>query len=675
MNRLIHSQSPYLLQHAHNPVDWYPWGEEALEKSKNENKPILLSVGYSSCHWCHVMERESFEDAFTAELMNKYFVCIKVDREERPDIDSIYMDAIQAMGIKGGWPLHAFLLPDQKPFYGGTYFPNKQWKLLIQNIADAYRDHYAQLADSAEKFTQALQQQAISAISTEASTASFSKEDIDSIVLSLQEKMDKDWGGINRKPKFAMPVIWDFLLQYSILSKKDQVQKEVFFTLEKIGMGGIYDPLRGGFARYSVDGEWFAPHFEKMLYDNGQLMALYAKAYQLSGAYFFREKVIETLQWLETEMSHPEGGFYAAQDADVEGLEGRFYTWTYDELESVAGEDLRWLRKLYNLKFKGNWEEGRNILFQSQPYKVLAGEEGISESAYINRLKRLKALLLAYRNRRTRPGLDDKILSGWNGMMVSGLLQGYLATGEAKALELAVKNGGFILEKMWTNGVLYRSYKNGQAYIPGFLEDYAHVIRALIDLYQTTFDEKWLHQAKNICDRVLQAFYDQGDGFFSFNDSQTEQLISSRKEFFDQVIPSSNAVMAHNLHDLGLFFYEDRYLEIAESMLSAMKGKMMDDPEYLCHWAALALKTSVPTAEIAILGKGALALAKEFQKKPVGNYVIAATEGVAENVPLLAFKSPDSAGNALIYVCFNKACQRPVATVEEALDQFPTFDR
>jgi len=673
MNRLQHSQSPYLLQHANNPVDWYPWGTEALEKSRRENKPIIVSIGYSACHWCHVMEKESFEDEATAEIMNAHFVCIKIDREERPDLDNIYMDAIQTMGLNGGWPLNVFLMPDQKPFYGGTYFPNKQWKELLQNIAKAYQNHYEQLAESADGFGKSLGRSELEKYGLSPQKADLSKEELAVAVQKLQDQFDLEWGGMNKKPKFPMPAIWSFLLEYAVLKKDQELLDKVLFTLRKIGMGGIYDHLRGGFARYSVDGEWFAPHFEKMLYDNGQLMELFAKAYQVSGDDAYKEKIMETINWLDVEMLQEEGGFYAAQDADSEGVEGKFYTWTYDELEAIAGDNLVWLKKLYNLKYQGNWEEGVNILFQTQSYHSLAEVEGLSEAAYLNRLNKLKAKLLEVRNKRIYPGLDDKVLSGWNGLMISGLVQAYLATGEKKAKLLALNNGEFLLTKMIKDGMLFRSYKNGKAYTPAFLEDYAAVIRAFISLYQLDFDSKWILKAKELADKVLEQFYDESDGFFFFNNPKSEKLIANKKELFDNVIPASNSMMARNLQDLGLYFYEDRVMNISEKMLGVMKKLIITEPGFLCNWASLYLSSLVPKAEVAIVGKDAKEKAKMLQGQYLPNYVLAVTADVGENIPLLEYKAADSDGNALIYVCFNKACKRPVAAIDEALAQFPTL--
>lgn len=671
MNKLKDAQSPYLLQHAQNPVEWFPWGEEALEKSKKENKPIIVSIGYSACHWCHVMEKESFEDEATADLMNKYFVCIKIDREERPDLDNIYMDAVQAMGLQGGWPLNVFLMPNQKPFYGGTYFPNKQWKGLLQNIGEAYDQHFDDLQKSAEEFGKNLQASEFEKYGLAHEQLQLSKEELGEIIQKLASQFDPEWGGMKRKPKFPMPSIWSFVMDYALRKKDEALLDSVLFTLRKIAMGGIYDHLRGGFARYSVDGEWFAPHFEKMLYDNGQLMELYAKAFAITGDDFFKEKVEETVAWLQHEMLQKEGGFYAAQDADSEGVEGKFYTWTYEELESLAGDDLSWLSKLYNLKYQGNWEDGVNILFQTKSYEELAAAEGLSRDAYVNRLNNLKSNLLAVRNLRIYPGLDDKILSGWNGLMISGLVKAYLTGSSPRALQLALNNGVFIFEKMYSENQLYRSYKNGQAYTPAFLEDYAALIRACMDLYQATFEIQWLNHAKTLADKVIDQFYDEKDGFFYFNNPQAEKLIANKKELFDNVIPASNSMMARSLQDLSLFFYEEKYAEISNRMLGAIRKLIVSEPGFLCNWASLYLSSLVPMAEFAIVGKGALEKAKAIQSQVQTGIVIVASEDVTENPPLLAGKHADKHGNALIYVCFNKACQRPVSDIAEAIKQIP----
>ena len=672
-NKLSNSQSPYLLQHAHNPVDWYPWGEEALTRAKEEKKPLLVSIGYSACHWCHVMEHESFEDEETAGLMNEHFVCIKIDREERPDLDNIYMESIHVMGIQGGWPLNVFLMPNQKPFYGGTYFPNKNWKLLLQNIAEAFETHHDQLMESAEGFGRSLNTKEIAKYDLKDDRERLSAEFLSKAVDQLIQNFDPEWGGMKRSPKFPMPAIWAFLLDYSVLQKNKDIQEKVLYTLKKIGMGGIYDHVGGGFSRYSVDGEWFAPHFEKMLYDNGQLLSLYAKALQISGDGFYKEKIEETVSWLELEMLQEEGGFYAALDADSEGEEGKFYTWTQTELDEILGEEAEWFAELYNIKKRGNWEDEVNILFQTQHYEEISKKFNLEEEEFKDKLKNVKIKLYKIRGTRVRPGLDDKVISGWNGLAISGLTQAFLATGETKILDLAVNNGNFLLSHMIQKDLLYRSYKNGKAYTPAFLEDYAAVIQAFIHLYQVTFDQKWIREAKKLTDISLNQFFDKEDGFFYFNDPDAEKLIANKKELFDNVIPASNSMMARNLHHLGIFFYEDHYQNISRNMLGTIKNLLSADVGFLTNWANLYLELLVPTAEVAVVGNHSKEKALLLQEKYCPNSILAATDFDTEYLPLLQKKTADSAGNALIYVCFNKACQKPVLTVEEAIVQFPTL--
>lgn len=672
-NQLIHSLSPYLLQHAYNPVDWYPWGEEAINRARSEKKPILVSIGYSACHWCHVMEHESFEDAETAKLMNEKFICIKIDREERPDLDNIYMDAIQVMGIQGGWPLNVFLMPNQKPFYGGTYFPNKNWKLLLQNIAEAFEKNQDELAESAEGFERSLNTSEIEKYNLIDDGEILSAEYLSKAVDQLIQNFDPEWGGMKRSPKFPMPAVWGFLLDYSLLKKNKSIQEKVTFTLKKIGMGGIYDHIGGGFARYSVDEKWFAPHFEKMLYDNGQLLNLYAKAFQVTGDGFFKEKVEETIAWLEQEMLHNEGGFFSALDADSEGEEGKFYTWSQTEMDELLGEDAVWFAELYNTKVGGNWEEGGNILFQTKNYEEIEKHYPQGKENFQYRLKEIKKMLYGIRSKRVRPGLDDKVISGWNGLVISGLTQSFVATRKAKYRDMAINTGNFLLAHMVEGQILYRSYKNGQAYTPAFLEDYAAVIQGFIHLYQITFDEKWINEAKSLTDLSISQFFDTKDGLFFFNNPDAEKLIANKKELFDNVIPSSNSMMARNLHQLSLYFYEDHYLNLSRKMLGKLKNLLATDAGFLANWANLYLNLLVPPAEIAIIGSGAEENSLLLQKKYHPNIIVGSTESIPGSLPLLQHKSPAPGGETLIYVCFDKVCRQPVSTIEEAYAQFPTF--
>ena len=437
-NRLIHSTSPYLLQHAHNPVDWYEWGEEAFTKAKEENKPILVSIGYSSCHWCHVMERESFESADIAQIMNEFFVCIKVDREERPDVDQIYMEAVQAMGINGGWPLNVFLTPDQKPFYGGTYYPPQQWAQVLANINKAYTSNRKQIEDGAEELKTILSKSDLERFKQNATKTEL-EHDLKEIFSKLSPKFDTTWGGMDKAPKFVMPSMWLMLLRHYYLTKNKDGLDQITLTLKRIAMGGIHDQVGGGFARYSVDTYWFAPHFEKMLYDNAQLMSLYAEAYSLTKDEEFKTIVQGIYEWLQREMTSDEGGFYSALDADSEGVEGKFYVWKKNEMDSILGSDSNLFSEYFTVKDTGNWEHGNNILIRDKTDIAFLKENNLNAEDWKKILDAAKVKLLKARELRTRPGLDDKIITSWNAMMITGLTDAYRAIGNESYLEAAKK--------------------------------------------------------------------------------------------------------------------------------------------------------------------------------------------------------------------------------------------
>ncbi len=674
-NHLADSKSPYLLQHAHNPVNWYPWGEEALQKARLEDKPIIVSIGYSACHWCHVMERECFEDEEVAALMNQHFVCIKIDREERPDLDNIYMEALQAMGLQGGWPLNVFTTPDQNPFYGGTYFPKKTWMQLLKGVADAYLNNREKLLESADGFRKSIQNSVVAKYGLTESESPVKHKEMEHAAQLLISNFDPKWGGLQRVPKFPMPSIWAFLLDYGLLRKDEPMLGKVIFTLKKIGMGGIYDAVGGGFARYSVDGEWFAPHFEKMLYDNGQLLSLISKAFQVTGDDFFKEKVIETITWLNREMWSPEGGFYAALDADSEGVEGKFYCWTFDEIkEQLDLEDMPWFTSLYSLKEEGNWEHGNNILFQTKSYEQVAEEHGLDVEAFMKKLTETKGKLLKKRGERVRPGLDDKRISGWNSWAIIGLIQAYRAVQEPLALELAKKAATFLKQKMNIDGILYRNFKDGMAYTPAFLEDYAAVIQAYVELYQVEFESEWLEEARSLMEVVNERFWDETEGLYFYNDPGAEKLIADKKELFDNVIPSSNALMAKNLHTLGLYFHEEDWVGRAHKMLALVKKLVTQEPGFMSQWANVLLFQLISTAEVAIVGEEPSEVARELLRNYHPNLLVAAGGEGDAFPPLLEGKTTGENGESTIYVCYNKSCRRPVNTLEEAVSQLPSWD-
>lgn len=657
-NRLIHATSPYLLQHAHNPVDWYEWSTEALEKAKAEDKPILVSIGYSSCHWCHVMERESFEHETIAALMNKHFVCIKVDREERPDIDQVYMEAVQAMQQNGGWPLNVFLTPDQKPFYGGTYFPPQNWAQLLRQIHQTFQVKRKEINESANDLVQHLQTSDLKRFAQQNET-SFKQEHLDAMFQILASRYDKTWGGIEKAPKFVMPSIWLFLLRYYAATKNEAALEMVTHTLRQLALGGIYDQLGGGFARYSVDGEWFAPHFEKMLYDNAQLLSLYAEAYSITYESIFKETVYETVGWLKHDMLNPAGGFYSALDADSEGVEGKFYTWTESELQNVLGNDTERLMQHFQSTAEGNWEHGRNILRRDPQTTIAESDE----------IKKLKSKLLAERSKRIRPGLDDKILTGWNAMTIQGLVDCYKAFQDEYFLKLAL-NGISFLEEHLIGDKVYRVWKGKRSETEGFLEDYAFLIQAYTSLYQVTFNEGWLYKAHTWCKYVQQHFTDSEEGFFFYSSNTAEALIARKKEIFDNVIPGSNSVMARNLHQLGILLDREDWKTQARTMTTKLLHLITAEPVYTCHWAVLLSELIHAPTEVVIAGPEALTLRKEIHQYYLP-FIHTAGSTNESTLPLLENRLPKN--GTLIYVCRNKTCQLPVDNVTEALNQIKNF--
>jgi len=666
-NRLIDSSSPYLKQHAYNPVDWYPWGKEALEKAKKEDKPIIVSIGYSSCHWCHVMERESFENDSIADLMNEHFVSIKVDREERPDIDQIYMDAVQAMGQNGGWPLNVFLTSDQKPFYGGTYFPPNAWSQILTNVAQAYDQKREKVEQSAQQLTEALATSEVVKFNLIPSAEEEYKYSVlDSSYQKLSQNFDQELGGFDRAPKFPMPSNWLFLLRYYNETKDQKALEQIEKTLDAIANGGIYDQAGGGWARYSVDKEWLVPHFEKMLYDNGQLLSLYSEAYRVTGNERYKKVVYQTVEWLEREMTE-EGGFYSALDADSEGVEGKFYVWTYEELVELLGDDAQLIIDYYNVTKEGNWEEGNNILHVTDNKEEFAFTYNISVEELNQKIVAADSKFLNARSERVRPGLDDKMLTSWNAIMLKGLVDAYETFKEDRFRNLAIANARFISTKLTNDNELYRSYKDDEATIDAYLEDYAFLIDAYIALYQITFDENWLAESRRLLDYTLEHFYDEKEKLFYFTDDSSEKLIARKKEIFDNVIPASNSQMAINLYKLGVIFDDDKYKEVSKTMLSLVKPMLGDQIAYLSNWGILYHYMSTPTAEISIVGPESDDFRNQLFNSFHPNKVVM---GAKESSDLPLMKSKEMLKNkTTIYVCYNKTCKLPVNSVEEALKQ------
>ncbi len=663
-NALINESSPYLLQHAHNPVNWYPWGKEALEKAKTEDKPIILSIGYSSCHWCHVMAHESFENDTIAEIMNKYFINIKLDREERPDIDQIYMEAVQAMGINGGWPLNVFLFPDQKPFYGGTYFPPQNWHKLLEAVAKAYENDRDKLYESAINFTKALNQAEGETYGLGSDSTSISMETMKGAYEKLKNNFDKEWGGVKKSPKFPMPSVWQFLIHYHYYSKDQAALDHLTFTLDKISMGGIYDHIGGGFSRYAVDAEWHVPHFEKMLYDNGQLLSLYANAYKVTGNHNYHQVMKETAQWLEREMLEDNGGFYAGMDADSEGEEGKYYVWSQEEINAISGDNKKIISSYYDVSAAGNWE-GKNVLRRLVPIDEFCQKNELTQEQLSQILSKFKPKALAERQKRIKPGLDTKIISGWNGLALTGLLDAYQATKDEHFLKLARNNAQFLLKEMINkDGSLKRTYGSS---IPGFMEDYSAMIQAFVKYYETLFDEQFLHAAKKLADYTIEQFYDSKDKLFYFTGDESETLIARKKEIFDNVIPSSNSIMAENLLKLGTLYDSKSYLETAKSMFGQVSGLLSKDPEYLSNWNKVVMNHLGQNAEVVILGNHFVDFGSIINHTFIPDMTLMGAKE-SSSLPLFEYKFTDE-GKTTVYVCYNKSCKQPVTDPEMAKKQ------
>jgi len=669
-NALAKESSPYLLQHAHNPVNWMPWGEEALALAKKENKPLLISIGYAACHWCHVMEHESFEDTTVANVMNEKFICIKIDREERPDIDQIYMDACQLIQQSGGWPLNAFTLPDGRPFYAGTYYPKENWVSLLNQLSDYYQEK----TDDAELRAT----QITAGINSMESIVPVKKED--SFYGDLDEKIwrnwkttvDYRWGGRGQSPKFPMPVGWEYLLQYNHYNKEEDALRAVTTTLDKMAFGGIYDQIGGGFSRYSVDAKWKAPHFEKMLYDNGQLVSLYANAYKVTKNPEYKRIVEETVEFLERELMHEAGGFYSSLDADSEGEEGKFYVWTYNgfiETLTKAGiKNPALLTEYYNLEKNGNWE-GHNILWLKNHSKTeFVKDNDLNLAEWNKEIALAHKALLKKRSERIRPGTDDKILVSWNALMIKGLCDAYQAFGDEKFLNLAKNNVAFIQNNLQIDSALNRNYKytngSGKASITGFLDDYALFTEALVSLYQVTMEENYLLEAKKLALYTFDNFYDSKSGMFFYTPSNGEKLIARKLEITDNVIPASNSVMAKNLLVLGDYFELTKWKQTAKQMLHNTSENLVSHGPYYSNWAQLMNLQTKPVYEVAIVGDNYESILAEMQKNYLPNalYLGGKTEG---KLPLLEFKLQK--GQTTIYVCSNGVCKQPVRTVAEAL--------
>ena len=671
-NRLINSSSPYLLQHAGNPVDWFPWGKEALEKARLENKPIILSIGYSACHWCHVMEHQCFENESIAALMNGSFVNIKVDREERPDVDNLYMDALHLMGMQGGWPLNVFLTPDQLPFYGGTYFPPQQWSNILEQIAKAHHEKPEELRDIGKRNQEGLGIPALDRFSSGEKQGK-TEEILISGLEKLRKNYDPVYGGFGQAPKFPMPCIYRYLLHRAAVRNEPECREMVFQSLEKMAIGGIHDVLAGGFARYSVDEEWRIPHFEKMLYDNAQLCSLFAIAWLESKKDVFRESAQGIIRFVTSELHHPQGGFFSALDADSEGEEGLFYVWTNLELAETLGDDFDEFARFYYLPEDGNFEHGKSVLMSRMPEAdYLAAYDETKAEEVKSALNRCRIKLLEKRASRIRPGLDDKIICSWNAMMISGLCDAYRIFGMREYLKLAEDCAFFLRDEMlMADGRLLRIWKNGTPHTDAFLDDYAHLLLAFTDLAEVSFKEEWLVDAERLCDYVIEHFYDPADGLYHYTAGNGEELIARQKELSDNVIPSSNARMAMALHRLSRLLHKDDYMEKAISMCKAIEPMLQGDLRYVSEWMQVLLMLDQPPPDIILTGSGLESFRMSCEQFLLPGRTIFGSDKPSEMAVLKDKTFHPEKTQA--WICRGNHCLAPVSSASDLTEILGTF--
>ena len=672
-NKLIDETSPYLLQHAHNPVNWFPWGDEALDKARRENKPILVSIGYSACHWCHVMECESFEDEETARLMNEHFVNIKIDREERPDLDHIYMDAVQAMTGSGGWPLNVFLTPAAKPFYGGTYFPPKRalnrpsWQEVLLGVTEAFSQRRNEIDAQAENLTEHLLQSNTFGISSPGEINVFTKEKITEAFENIMKNADKKWGGFGRAPKFPQSFVIQYLLRFFYATENKDALEQALLSIDKMIDGGIYDQVGGGFARYSTDTEWLVPHFEKMLYDNALLISVISEAYQITNDKRYKEVIEETIQFVQRELMHPGGGFYAALDADSEGEEGKFYVWDHAEVIELLKEDGVIFCDFFDIKPDGNWE-GKNILQRKKKDVIFCNEKDISLEELQRIVQKGKDILLEKRNERIRPQTDDKIILGWNALMNTALCKAFAATGNESFKKLAIDNMQFLLGKISykeTND-FFHSWKNNIAKQPAFLDDYAFLIQGMIQLQEITGDTNYLEKAKMITENVLENFNDPETDFFFYTNTKQSDVIVRKKEVYDGSQPSGNAVMADNLYRLGLYFDESHWQEKSVQMISSLANAIVRYPTSFGVWACILLEISVGVNEIVVISEESQRILTQVLKEYIPHKVIMSGTDGSNSFPLLSGK--EKTKETALYLCRDYTCEKPVSSIGALID-------
>lgn len=667
-NHLIKETSPYLLQHAHNPVNWYAWGDEAFQKAREEDKPILVSIGYAACHWCHVMEHESFEDEKTAAFMNKYFVNIKVDREERFDVDHIYMNACQLLTGAGGWPLNMFLTPDLKPFTGGTYFPPKpaygkpSWMDVLVFVHDQFSRHRKKVEEQAQMLSEHIlkMDNAFIQPATIKGDEIFSELELQSAVKAMKLQFDTVDGGFGNAPKFPGTMSLRFLLKTNYFLKDKEVESHVLNSLDHMMHGGIYDQAGGGFARYTVDKKWMVPHFEKMLYDNALLINLYAEAFAATKNTSYKKIVEDSIAFIEREMMHPDGGFYASYDADSEGKEGKYYTWKAEEIINLFPADYEFVFRLYNITDEGNWEH-TNILHRTISDEKLIDEFNLTEENLAQKITAVNTVLFKERSKRIKPGLDNKIILSWNALMVSGLVQAGLSLGNDHYKTIAERSYQFIKTKCNNSGLEYfHTFQNGNGKHPAFLEDYASLINASLDMYEMTTDYEHLQFSIELMRFVIENFSD-GDVFY-FTHKNQKDIPLRNKDFYDNATPSGNSIMLENFIRLAIYTSESKWMTQAENLFLLLKDNILRHGTSFGNWLTAASAFIYPPAEIVITGKNASSLARQIREK---YYPFRSIRHAEEKSQDPVFKNRFKEDSDLIYLCRQGECQLPVNNIDE----------
>ncbi|WP_363299080.1 thioredoxin domain-containing protein [Altibacter sp.] len=673
-NDLIHETSPYLLQHAHNPVDWRAWNETTLEKAKSEKKLMIISIGYAACHWCHVMEHESFEDSTVAAVMNAKFISVKVDREERPDVDQIYINAVQLMTGSAGWPLNVITLPDGRPVWGGTYFKKEEWISAIERIQELYEKEPQKLEAYASRLEEGIK--SMDLITFNSNEVDFTTYPTKDIIATWEKSFDHRFGGYKRAPKFMMPNNYHFLLRYAVQNEDEELLNFVKLTLDQIAYGGVYDHIGGGFARYSVDEKWHVPHFEKMLYDNAQLVSLYSDAYLATKDELYKQVVFETLDFIAKEMTHSEGVFYSSLDADSKTetgklVEGAYYIYTKEELQKLLPTDFELFRAYYNINSYGKWEGDHYVLIRDKSDAEIQQEFGITSETLQKKKQNWKEVLFNYREKRPRPRLDDKTLTSWNGLMLKAYVDAYKTFQKKEYLDIAIKNAQFIASKqLQQNGALYHSYKDGKSTINGYLEDYAAVIEAYIALYEVTMDEQWLTKAKKMTDYTFSHFFDEEKHMFYFTSKEDAKLVSRSIEYRDNVIPASNSIMAKNLFKLSHYFDSPKFAETNRQMLKNVQAEMEQYPSGFSNWLDLLANYQSKFFEVVVVGNAASEKINEINQYYIPNKLIAGSEKDSQSYLL---EGRYVSGETYIYVCVNNTCKLPVTDTKKAIESIKNY--